>query len=1064
MRRSRAPYLLAIVLAVLVRPAAIHAQTELLNGQNVVGTISVPGEFDQYFFYATAGEAVILSIAEVGPEVHGFTPSILFHCGPYGTLGQAGGQIAAQVEAVVPATTTCFVLVSGGVQTAGSYLLTIARTPGAFTVSPADEGGPLVNGSNQVGTIHVGDLDMWSFTASAGDAIMVGIGEVGSGSSFMPWIRLKGPTGQNLGSSSGNLVGRIETTAPATGTYTVIVSTSAVGGFEPSGSGDYSLSLIRTPGPYTVSAGDEGGELTNGAHHTGAIHAGDLDVWTVTASAGDSILVSMAEVGGDTAFRPWMQLRSPTGQSLGSSSDARGARLEAAATVAGVYTVVVASGTFGLEASGTYTLTLAQAPRPFVVPVGDEGGPAINGSNHTGVIPIGDLDMWTFEASAGSAIVVSIGETGGDSDFAPRIRLRRPAGPIVTTSQSGGTAARIFDIATVTGTYVVIVDTSDTGLDGVGNYTLTIAVAPGVPFTISGGDQGGPLAPGENAGAIHPGDVDAWTLAAEAGDVVRSATTVLSGTGFSPWLLVLGPSGPMPFVPMGGPSPVPYNFVAPETGVYTFVVASSSTEGIGSYSINASTGSAMIRNGSFDEAESHWQFFATPTLDYVVHEVTNGLLEYYRVPPPPGTSNQAVAFQHTGIMVPAGQPLLARFDLANTSAARKRITALVLDTSFGDLSVCTFWLEPHAPMRTYQVRTYTTAFWANAAIYFYAATAGEDGGRYQIDNVSLDFATGQAADRTDCVDPTAPAPSGGPPGPNLLVNGDFNTGALEPWFTFGTITALVFNGTLNFSRPFSTPPAGVVAQQTGQSIPAGEIVTAAFIMGNGSNGGRRRVTVIVHDADFSDLSACTFWLEPGQPRLDYVMRAYTGKPWTNAMLSIYPATVAFTPSLTLDNVTFQRTPDMATTGTECVEPASSVAPATASPKATRSGTPNVVGVTKAASGISTKRQTTEPDANAPPITGAIDLRSAIDATLRFESSVAGLSPTSVRGLVQVSLDGTKWVTVEAVPASDDWSTVHVDLSGFAGELVRIRFVLADTDDPFHRPQGWRIRGLNIAIR
>lgn len=1052
MPRSRARCLCVFLIALAtlsIRPVPIAAQVQLLNGQSVVGTISAFGELDQYFFSATGGDSVIVSVGEVGPDSTGFSPSILVTCDAAGTIGQNGGPVAAEVEGVVPFSTTCFVYVAGWIQNAGTYTLTLAKSPGAFTISAGDEGGAVGNGSTHSGTIHVGDLDMWSFFATAGDAILVSIGEVGSSASFRPSIRLKGPTGLGVASSSDGVVARIDTVAPTSGTYTIIISSAPLADF--GGSGDYTLTVVRTPGPYIISAGDEGGELTNGANHLGTIHVGDLDVWSFTAAAGDAILIAVGEVGGNSLFTPWIRLRSPTGQNLGSNWGGLASQIGATATFTGTYTVVVASQAPGHESSGMYTLTMAKAPGAFSVSEGDEGGPATNGSNHTGVIQIGDLDMWTFDATAGNTIVVSIGETGPDSDFAPRIRLRSPTGQTLFGPQSGNVAARIHATATVTGTYTIIVDTADTGLDGVGSYIFTIAVAPGAPFTISGGDQGGPLAPGDNAGAIHLGDVDAWTFAAEAGDVVRSAMTVTSGTNFSPWLLVLGPSGPMPFVPVGGQSPVPYSFVAPETGLYIFVVASSSTEGIGSYSISASASSDMILNGNFDQAETYWQFFATPSLDYVVHEVTNGRLEYYRVPPPPGTTNQAVAYQHTGIMVPPGQPLLAHFDLANTSAIRKRISVLVLDASFLDSSVCTFWLEPNAPMRTYQVRTQTSTFWVNAALYFYASTAGEDGGRYQIDNVSLRFASGLAADRTDCVDPTAPMPSGGLPGPNLLVNGDFNTGALEPWFTFGTITALVFNGTLNFTRPFSTPPAGVVAQQTGQALLAGEIVTAVFSMGNGSNGGRRRVTVILHDADFSDLSACTFWLEPGQPRSNYEMRTYATKPWANAMLSIYPATVGFTPSLTLDDVTFQRTPGTTVAGTECVEPPGAVPPSSV----VSAAAPAALAVRP------TGRAESESDAAG---LGTIDLRDARMARLVFESQRHEDAAKLARALVQVSLDGIDWVTLDSVPPSDDWTAVTADLSAFLGRVVRVRFVLDAPSGAFERPDVWRIRRLQLAVR
>jgi hypothetical protein len=176
------------------------------------------------------------------------------------------------------------------------------------------------------------------------------------------------------------------------------------------------------------------------------------------------------------------------------------------------------------------------------------------------------------------------------------------------------------------------------------------------------------------------------------------------------------------------------------------------------------------------------------------------------------------------------------------------------------------------------------------------------------------------SDRTECVDPTRPAPPGGPDGPTLLVNGDFAAG-LPPWGLFGQISGQVIGDAFWFQRLAGTP-AGVVLQPTGQTAPAGEIVTATFELGS-SYAVRRRVTVLVHDDDFTDLAACTFWLDPGQASQQYEMRMFTTKAWTNVTFSVYPVTVDTSGFLRLDNVTLRRTPGVTFSGTDCVEPPTS---------------------------------------------------------------------------------------------------------------------------------------------
>src|SRR5439155_950791 len=81
-----------------------------------------------------------------------------------------------------------------GTSATGTYRLTLAKSPGTVFVAPGDAGGPMTNGVMHTGTIDVGDLDVWTFGANSGDAIVVRLGEnVDTSGSFTPWVRLYGP-------------------------------------------------------------------------------------------------------------------------------------------------------------------------------------------------------------------------------------------------------------------------------------------------------------------------------------------------------------------------------------------------------------------------------------------------------------------------------------------------------------------------------------------------------------------------------------------------------------------------------------------------------------------------------------------------------------------------------------------------------------------------------------------------------------------------------------------------------------------------------------------------------
>jgi hypothetical protein len=158
----------------------------------------------------------------------------------------------AQIDATATTTGVYTVvvgtLVSNGTRSgAGTYQLILAHTPEMFVVPSGDDGGPLTNGANQTGSIQQGDLDLWSFSATAGDAISVSIGELtDANGQFWPWIRLRAPNGNQLGFSSGDVAAQINVTAPTTGLYTVVVGTIVSNGVR-SGAGTYQLVLTNVP-------------------------------------------------------------------------------------------------------------------------------------------------------------------------------------------------------------------------------------------------------------------------------------------------------------------------------------------------------------------------------------------------------------------------------------------------------------------------------------------------------------------------------------------------------------------------------------------------------------------------------------------------------------------------------------------------------------------------------------------------------------------------------------------------------------------------------------------------
>ena len=167
--------------------------------------------------------------------------------------------------------------------------------------------------------------------------------------------------------------------------------------------------------------------------------------------------------------------------------------------------------------------------------------------------------------------------------------------------------------------------------------------------------------------------------------------------------------------------------------------------------------------------------------------------------------------------------------------------------------------------------------------------------------------------------------AGAPPPASAVQNGDFNNG-LNSWIAFGSpnpgdIVASVNGGVLEFYRqPSGGTNSAVVLQSTGQAAGNATSIAAQFDLGNSSSA-RKRMTVLLHDSDFSDLQFCTFWLEPFAPMRTYRMRTYTTEGWANATLSFYAATEGSDGgAYRLDNVSVTLNAPYPTDRTDCVDP------------------------------------------------------------------------------------------------------------------------------------------------
>ena len=75
--------------------------------------------------------------------------------------------------------------------------------------------------------------------------------------------------------------------------------------------------------------------------------------------------------------------------------------------------------------------------------------------------------------------------------------------------------------------------------------------------------------------------------------------------------------------------------------------------------VQAAPSTELVPNGTFVSGMGGWSVYATPDLGYMQAQLTNGVFEFYRVAPPPGTTNQATIFHQTNVSVASGAPLMS---------------------------------------------------------------------------------------------------------------------------------------------------------------------------------------------------------------------------------------------------------------------------------------------------------------------------------------------------------------------------------------------------------------------
>jgi hypothetical protein len=220
--------------------------------------------------------------------------------------------------------------------------------------------------------------------------------------------------------------------------------------------------------------------ISSGQTLVGAITASNrTNRYTFAASAGDTITVAVGETV-PSNFAPKVTLYGPDGATLGWSDGDTGASVTRRATLSGNHYAVVED--YWASYDGNYRFTMVKAPG---VQADTDGRVVQSGETVVGTLPVGDLDVFTFAASAGDTITVAVGESGGDYSFAPLVTLYGPDGAVMG-SDWGGTGGSVTRQATLSGNHYAVVEDYWASYDGNYRFTLSGTITPPTGLRILG--------------------------------------------------------------------------------------------------------------------------------------------------------------------------------------------------------------------------------------------------------------------------------------------------------------------------------------------------------------------------------------------------------------------------------------------------------------------------------------------------------------------------------------------------------------------------------------------------
>jgi hypothetical protein len=515
--------------------------TSISCGETKAGTISTAGQQDAYAFSANSGDRIILS-------AHNSTGLLA----PIAELYDPSGSLVA--ASAINGKTALLSINSAGMYTVllhdntfsytGNYGLSLQFTNGKC-------GSSILCGETRTGAINAaGQQDAYAFSANSGDRIILSVHN--STGLLAPLAELYDPSGSLVAASAINGKTALLSINSA-GTYTVLVHDNTF-----SYTGNYGLSLQFTNGKCGTS-------ILCGETRAGAINAaGQQDAYAFSATPGDKIVISAHNRTGLLASIA--ELYDPSGAFV-ASTPVNGKSVVLPILSPGTHTILLHDNAFSYTGGYGLSLQFTNNRCGTAIACGETKTADISGS--------GELDAYTFLASAGDRVLISAHNTTGL--LAATANLYDPAGAFVAATPVGG-RSEILALAS-TGTYTILLQ----------DNTLAYSGGYGISLQFANGKCGTAISCGETRpGSIGiAGQQNAYLFTGAAGDIIALTTRATSGL-LGAIAELYSPSGVLVgATPSNGKSG---SLTLASAGTYAILVHDSSLAYSGNYELNLSCG------------------------------------------------------------------------------------------------------------------------------------------------------------------------------------------------------------------------------------------------------------------------------------------------------------------------------------------------------------------------------------------------------------------------------------------------------------------------------------------